>query len=540
MEPNCQAGEPGKLEGELANQLNFIFWLDDGDNVLETGERILAQGPASTMLTNKVLKLADSTGNNLDNNSNPLSSTQEYKIGQAWCYGTLSENRVPNGQGVSPIQNSGITCTAVGTDNKSQTDTLKANITFYLEQSKNNSNFTCQSLVPVVPSANPSPSPTLVTYQMENKDGNWNPILDGTFGILTYEPEGPTFNYSFSAEGLTPTAGGYCLIYYADPWHGNGTDHSTGFLIDSGNSTGDGKLSLVGNKDIGTSLPNAKDENYPKGAKVWLVPCSNYNQTTHIVNDWTPANWLFGKFEDSWVHYTRTLPTPQSITINELGGDIGAQYGYNFNYSSANVNFAYTTPQASKLSGTINATGLKPYTSYQVKFSGIPTCLDAINGNNTTNENIGYKGRWTCTSCGGDANSRNRSDALYVANKAKADGDPTKECIAGYLVWDFFTADSSGNASQAVSTSNSYHVLFCGGGTCDTATNTFLNTPDSTHPTQKFCPADKVDGQLERGTCGGLTLDAGSYHLTMALTEESFHQGNWAVVLQKPIDFTIN
>ena len=277
------------------------------------------------------------------------------------------------------------------------------------------------------------------------------------------------------------------------------------------------------------------------------------------------TEWLF----EGWVKYTRVVPTstptptptptqvaqptstPSSssttIYLNKLGGDIGSQYGYQFDYTGAsnnNVSFTYTTPANEKLSGTIQGSGLKPYATYQVKLSGIPTCKDPINGNDAANEYIGYKGRWTCVSsnCSSQsASDRNRSDSQYEANKSKSDSDPTKECLVSYLVFDHFTADSGGNASKVIQTTNSFHVLGCDGTVCGGTAGTYLTYPDSSHLTVAFCPSDKVDGQLEpgRGSCGGLSLNTGNYHLEMSLTEESFHLGNWATVLYGIIDFVI-
>jgi signal peptidase I len=235
----------------------------------------------------------------------------------------------------------------------------------------------------------------------------------------------------------------------------------------------------------------------------------------------------------------------QTVFLDQLGEDIEDQYGYPHDYANAVVSFTYTSPANPRLGGTINATGLKPYASYQVKFQGIPTCIDSVNGNDLANEYIGYKGRWTCPGCSGDANARNRNDAQYEENKAKSDTDPTKVCIVGYLVWDFFTADLDGKATAYVETVNSYHVLRCGGGSCNSINDDFLDFLDSAYPSIKFCPTDKVNGEIEavhssgRSSCNDLSLDAGIYHLQMSLTEESFHQGSWATVLVGEIDFEI-
>ena len=240
----------------------------------------------------------------------------------------------------------------------------------------------------------------------------------------------------------------------------------------------------------------------------------------------------------------------KTIYLNQFGADINSQYGYQHDYTSAannNVSFTYGTPQnGEKLIGTMSASGLKPYATYQVKFEGKPICANPVSGNNQANEYIGYKGRWTCVSgatCAGNANARNRNDAQYQANSHYKGN--SSECIIGYLVFDYFTADASGNIEISdinISTDTSYHVLYCGGGTCNSNNNNYLYYPDSTYPGLAFCPNDKVDGEIQpgRGGCNGLSLDSGIYDLKMALTEESFHQGNWATVLTGDINFEIN
>lgn len=382
------------------------------------------------------------------------------------------------------------------------------------------------------------------TLFMENKKvlSNWSPIdSDGKMGILRYDPVAPAFNFDFLGTGLAPNKE-YCLIYYADPYPGN----NPGALIGSGNSNIQGILALSGSNDLGMDLPSSPDANLAKGAKIWLLPCANYNKITHAVI-WGPNenDWYFERAPE-YIRYTRgTLPPPietKTIRIDALGGDILNQYGYNIDYSNADVSFSYDTPAAGKLRGEISATGLKPYATYQVKFGGKPVCQFGGAGNDLANEYIGYKGRWTCVSgatCTGGAAARNRSDAQYAANKAKLDGDPTKECIASYLVWDFFTADASGSADKAVESASSFHALFANGGVCNSTDNSHLSYLDPAHPSVLFAlPAD-VEGQLERGTCKGMILNAGDYDLKISLTEESFHQGNWATVLVQDISFAI-
>jgi len=221
-----------------------------------------------------------------------------------------------------------------------------------------------------------------------------------------------------------------------------------------------------------------------------------------------------------------------TISLNDYQAD--PQYGYTHNYSGATVGFTYDTPADDVLTGTITATGLKPYATYQLKFEGKPTCNYGPSGDDISNEYIGYLGRWW-----NNTTSSNTNDAGYESDSDYKGG---AHCITGYLVWDFFTADSSGNASEVVQTDSSYHVLRAGGGVCNTIDDSHLAHLDAAHPTIWFSPADKVNGEIERGTCGGTTLNAGDYTLGLVLTEESFHQspGTWTTVMGGDIEFSIN
>lgn len=217
---------------------------------------------------------------------------------------------------------------------------------------------------------------------------------------------------------------------------------------------------------------------------------------------------------------------PQTITFNNLSAD--PQYGYTHNYGLANASFTYTTPTSGNLTGTITATGLKPYATYQLKFEGKPTCIYGASGNNSANENIGYLGRWWDSVIG------NVDDTFYAANH-------DTRCITGYLVWDYFTANASGNATKAVITDNSYHVLWCSGGTCGDDDNLLLKPADASCPFP-YCSAGDVNGEIERSTCGNTSLPSNNYNLKMFLTEESFHQGpgTWTSVMDANINFMIN
>jgi len=113
-------------------------------------------------------------------------------------------------------------------------------------------------------------------------------VHDGIYGILTHNVKGPEFEYAFTGTGLASSTG-YSLIYYADGWPGN----NPGALIASGTSDGSGGLSLSGSVELGMDLPHASDANHPGGAKIWLVPSSDYDAGNAKMVGWNPGNYLF-------------------------------------------------------------------------------------------------------------------------------------------------------------------------------------------------------------------------------------------------------
>ncbi len=166
-DPACAEPNANPIDGELAQNVNFIFWADDGDNVLEQGEEVFEQGTAQDVLDGNTITLADSTTNNIggtdgdpmpggnDQNNQPLITY----IGKAWCFGTLTPNPQLQGAG-NPAVNGGVTCDGTALNNATQTDKLLADIKFTATQARNNPNFVCQPSSSPTPTPSPSPSPT--------------------------------------------------------------------------------------------------------------------------------------------------------------------------------------------------------------------------------------------------------------------------------------------------------------------------------------------------------------------------------------------
>lgn len=107
-EPEALADD-SEDEGELDNTMVWKIWRDDGDNILEDGEDILAQGNP----VNGVLAIYDST-----TDTGALEGDTTAYLGVSWSLPAESGN-------------------------ETQTDSLTGDITFRAEQSRNNADFRC-------------------------------------------------------------------------------------------------------------------------------------------------------------------------------------------------------------------------------------------------------------------------------------------------------------------------------------------------------------------------------------------------------------
>lgn len=133
-EPEAEDGDTSCTDagqGELAQELHFFAWADDGDNIWEDGELPLfsnTEGPASDVLNGVVYPM-------FTPQSTVLPGDDTQYIGMYWCYGDIT------------VGANTLSCNGAPVDNVSQTDSLTADITFYVEQARNNAGFQCPSLV---------------------------------------------------------------------------------------------------------------------------------------------------------------------------------------------------------------------------------------------------------------------------------------------------------------------------------------------------------------------------------------------------------
>ena len=111
----------GPDQGELSDYLNAVVWEDNNsqNNQYDADETILYKGLLKDIKTMNRLS---------------LTATSTAYIGLAWCLGTQTVDGV-------------ISCSGVGNQDISQTDSFLASLTAYAEQQRNNSGFNCASVV---------------------------------------------------------------------------------------------------------------------------------------------------------------------------------------------------------------------------------------------------------------------------------------------------------------------------------------------------------------------------------------------------------
>ena len=160
--------------------------------------------------------------------------------------------------------------------------------------------------------------PDTVTLQMNNKDTSWTEVYgDGIEGTLTFDPDSPTFDYTFNATGLALNTD-YCLIYYADPWGGN---HPGAWIATIQTDASGTIVPTTGSKNIGMNIPTSPDENYvaKTGGKIWLVLAADYDIINHVMIDWNPTAYLM---EHNLIVYTDCDLSIDSWMASLLGTEV--------------------------------------------------------------------------------------------------------------------------------------------------------------------------------------------------------------------------
>jgi hypothetical protein len=219
-----------------------------------------------------------------------------------------------------------------------------------------------------------------------------------------------------------------------------------------------------------------------------------------------------------------------------------------FKYRASQVTLSYDlNPTTPYFVGHIEARGLKPNFSYQLKLAGKPVYGSrgwSEKGDDRANEAIGRATRWW-----NDSRQLNTSDSQFEANLGT---DPAyRDSIYGYAYMGEFVTDAAGNASIAFNGAYAYHVVW----------------QDKQHNHQ-----DKVFGNFEISSLDApyygygkamptadvklwyewelrrsheVKLPPGTYNCRFLLTEETFHAvdkeigGQWPTVLASE-DFDSN
>lgn len=209
-------------DGELADALQFIWWADDGDNVLETGEEILSGGTNGVQTLTDLatttgafsITLADANGNAWGG-TDPIPANTTVYIAKAWCFGTLTPTPVPAGQGVNPQVASGVQCDGTNLNNTTQTDGATLDVAFRAEQARHNPNFRCGN--------DQSRTATLTVIKVVTNDNGGNNVIADfqlfadngvteigvTSGVPTVVP---ATNYTITETGIS----GYVASFSGD------------------------------------------------------------------------------------------------------------------------------------------------------------------------------------------------------------------------------------------------------------------------------------------------------------------------------------
>lgn len=137
-------------DGELAQNLQFFWWADDGDNVYEVGENPISNGIQTLMNLASTagpfsVPLADANNNVWGLVGEPLPANETVYIAKAWCFGTLTLNPVLAGQGVNPSVASGVSCDGAALGNQTQTDSATVDVAFRAIQARHNGEFVCNN-----------------------------------------------------------------------------------------------------------------------------------------------------------------------------------------------------------------------------------------------------------------------------------------------------------------------------------------------------------------------------------------------------------
>jgi predicted ribosomally synthesized peptide with SipW-like signal peptide len=209
VDTTCVEPDTDMTDGDLAQSLSFMWWADDGDNVLESDETVITQGKLGDAPLNTPINIALADSNrNIWTTTGPVAGNTERYIGKGWCFGTMTSAPVSQ-DGVAtsgPLArgSTGFTCDGASTTNAAQTDSTKLDVAFMAVQSRNNSSFVCEG----VPAAGPIAIETNVGAS--NLASSFVDVASDPTKWFFYNDENDTINSglgSFVAGPTTPMTG---------------------------------------------------------------------------------------------------------------------------------------------------------------------------------------------------------------------------------------------------------------------------------------------------------------------------------------------
>lgn len=360
VEPEEDAEGPGvcnnsipaaNADGDLAQQIQFLYWADDGDNVLETNEATgvaTSSGifGASQVGATSSLAIVDST-HNLFGGTGPMTATSAPRyIGKAWCFGSIAPAPLAQNAGTSTnpsLDNNGngtagepadggFTCTgAEGVTNAAQTDTMRVTIGFRAVQARHNANFLC--------AANGTTTPTtgslIVNKVVINDNGGTSTIasfplfVDGApvvSGATTTVAAGTHVVTEATSTGYTATFGGAC-------------DAAGNVNVVAGGTA----VCTITNNDVGTTTPTTGTltvtkvvinnnggtstiANFPlfvDGASVASGVATTTSAGAHIVSEATSTGYTATFSGDCDASGNVTVPAGGAASCTVTNDDIG-------------------------------------------------------------------------------------------------------------------------------------------------------------------------------------------------------------------------
>lgn len=303
---------PGVGEGELSEFLSTFVWWDTNQNgAFDTGEAQIDNGDFKTV---DLLPLADSQ------HMPAITGGQTNYLGFAWCAGYWE---------TVPVAGQPFVCDGSGMGNIAQTDSFTADISFVVEQARNNSSFLCSGQPPVTA---PDTDQDGVADSLDNCPAVANPDQldtdgDGIGDVCDATPQG---NVEICGDGIDNDGDGQvdedCNLFFSEYIEGSSNNKAleiynpTGSLVD-----------LTGYK-IEEYMNGASSPNYTinlsgtlASGDVFVVCNSSFSEPTKsIVCDYTSGSLDFNG--DDAIALKKTNGIVIDV-IGQIGFDPGSQWG---------------------------------------------------------------------------------------------------------------------------------------------------------------------------------------------------------------------